>query len=58
MKIGGGRCDGGCGQVVRVLAFYSDNSSLNPAEVDTCYCVKIEKNKRRGREWPIKKYEN
>ena len=57
MKIGGG-CDGGCGQVVRVLAFYSDNSSLNPAEVDTCYCVKIETNKRRGREWPIKKYEN
>ena len=27
----------GCGQVVRVVTFYSDGPSLNPAEVDNFY---------------------
>ena len=45
------------GQVVRVLAFYSDYPSSNPAEVYN-FSVKIviEKNEnkqKRGRGWPI-----
>ena len=47
----------GGGQVVSVLAFYSDDPSSNPAEVYN-FSVKIviEKNKnklKRGRGWPI-----
>ena len=30
---------GGGGQVVSVLAFFSDDPSLNPAEVSNLYCV-------------------
>ena len=49
-------CRGG-GQVVSVLAFYSDNPSLNPAEAYS-FSVKIvfekTKNKQKiGRGWPI-----
>ena len=47
----------GGGQVVSVLAFYSDDPSSNPAEVYN-FSVKIviEKNEnkqKRGRGWPI-----
>ena len=45
-------------QVVLVLAFYSDNPSLNPAETYSFFSVKFvfEKNEikqKRGRGWPI-----
>ena len=47
----------GGGQVVSVLAFYSDNPSSNPAEVYN-FSIKLllertKINKKRGRGWPI-----
>ena len=46
----------GGGQVVIVLAFYSDDPSLNPAEAYSFFCKivfeKNEKNKKRGLGWP------
>ena len=52
----------GRGQVVSVVAFYSDDPSSNPAEVyrfDSVNCLKITENKlERGWGWPIKKYQN
>ena len=51
-------CRGG-GQVVSVLAFYSDNPSSNPAEANSfslkCAFDKNENKQKRGRIWPILK---
>ena len=49
----------GGGQVVNVLAFYSDNVNSNPNEVYCfLFCKWLEKNEnrcKRGREWRINK---
>ena len=48
---------GGGGQVVSVLAFYSDNPSSNPAEVNN---FNLYNEQKRSRGWPHfkNKYEN
>ena len=41
----------GCGQVVSVLAFYSDDPSSNPAEAYSFSCkIVFEKNKNKQKE--------
>ena len=43
----------GGGLAVRVLAFYSGDSSLNPAGYLKFLCTKIKNKQRRFRGWPI-----
>ena len=50
----------GCGQLVSVLTFYSDDPSSHPVDAYSFFSVNfvIEKNEnkqKRGRGWPIKK---
>ena len=48
----------GGGQVVSVLAFYSDNPSLNPAEAYSSYFCKIlfEKNENKQKDAVVGSY--
>ena len=49
-------CVGGGGQVVSMLVFYSDDLSLNPAEVCNYYLQWLEKNEykqKTSQEWAI-----
>ena len=45
----------GEGQVVNVLAFYSNNPSSNPAKVYNCYSVKLLKQNENKQKIPFKK---
>ena len=46
------------GQMVRMLALYSNDPSSNQGEVNSFYSARFLKELKRGWEWPIKKLLN